>query len=51
MSNYIVAKSAVTLSGECEKLRAQMVESNQKLKDLIENNKILKKSLGVLDYS
>lgn len=51
MSNYIVAKSAVTLSDECEKLRERMVDSNTKLKELIENNKVLKKSLGILDYN
>ena len=50
MSNYLVANSAVKLSDECEKLREKMVESNMKLRDLIENNKLLKKSLGILDY-
>jgi hypothetical protein len=51
LSNYIVAKSAVTLSDECEKLREKMVDSNTKLKQLIENNKLLKKSLGILNYN
>lgn len=51
LSNYMVAKSAVTLSDECEKLREKMVDSNTKLKELIENNKLLKKSLGILNYN
>jgi hypothetical protein len=51
LSNYMVAKSAVTLSDECEKLREKMVDSNTKLKQLIENNKLLKKSLGILNYN
>lgn len=50
MNNYLVAKSAVNLSDECEKLREEMVKSNKKLKDLIDNNKLFKQQLGILEY-
>jgi hypothetical protein len=50
MNNYIVAKSAVKLSGECDKLREEMVKQNNKLRELIDNNKLFKNSLGILEY-